>query len=110
MNNILENKNLCEAIIKYKDELDGYMYVPHDNINTIPIGAHIQYISKNNLKKKGGILKLIRDSYILEMKNYNKMKWYVYIDNYHLFYKIKTKPSLKSSLKDLVENDFSMEK
>jgi hypothetical protein len=109
INNILNDKKLCNAIIKYKDELENYIYVPEDNINSIPFGAHIQYISKISLIKKGGILKNIRDSSILEMKNFSTAKkWYVYIENCYIFYRIKSRPSLKDALKNLINNDFNL--
>jgi hypothetical protein len=108
MNDILNDKRLCTAILKYKDVLEGYTYVPEDNIDTIPINSHIQYIEKNNFKKKGGVLKLIRDSCILEIRIFDRGKCYIYISKYYIFFKKKFRSSLKNTLKDLVDNDFNL--
>lgn len=104
---ILDDKKLCYAIIKYKEQLENYFYVPIDNINSIPNGSYIQYISKKNFTKKNGIFKRIKDSYILEIYIFNYKK-YIYIQHYYIFYKNKLRSSLKSILQNLVDNDFNL--
>ena len=99
-----------EICIKYKSELINYKYCDNDNINDIPKGSHIKYISKKNLLKKNGFLKDIKDSTILELFNLNKKKWYIYTNQYYIFYKNPGGNSLKDTLKYLVDNNFSINK
>jgi hypothetical protein len=101
---------LNEICIKYKSELINYKYCEEDKINDIPRGSHIKYISKKNLLKKGGFLKNIKETTILELFNFNYRKWYIYTDKYYIFYKIPGSNSLKNTLKNLVDNNFNIEK
>jgi len=103
MNNIIN-----EICVKYKSELINYKYCDNDNINDIPNGSHIKYISKKNLLKKNGFLKNIKDSTILELFNLNKRKWYIYTNQYYIFYKNPGSNSLKDALQHLVDNNFSI--
>ena len=97
-----------EIIIKYKLELINYKYCDYDNINTIPLGSNIKYISKKNLLKKNGFLKNIKDGSILELIN-TKKKWYIYTDKYYIFYKIPCNNSLKNTLQYLLDNNFGIQ-
>jgi hypothetical protein len=100
---------LNKIYITYKTELVNYKYCDNENINDIPKGSHIIYISKNNLLKKSGFLKDIKDNTILELININKKgKWYIYIDQYYIFYKNPGTNSLKNTLKSLVDNNFTI--
>lgn len=90
----------------YKNELKNYVYVEENDILSIPLGSSIKYISKNTLMKKGGFLKEIKDSSILELINPNKKrKWYIYTDKNYIFYNTNTN-KLKDFLQTLVESDF----
>lgn len=95
---------------KFKTQLINYKYVELQNINTIPLGAYIKYISKNNLILKGGFLKNIKENEILELFLVNKRKWFIYTDQYYIFYKIPVHNKLKNSLLDLVNNNFTIVK
>ena len=113
MSNIMSNK-LDIIYNKYKKELLNYTYVEPENIINIPRGSYIKYFSKNLLNKKGGFLKDIKDISILELFIINKRKWFIYTDKYYIFYKIPIHTTLhdtlKSSLMDLIKNDFKIVK
>ena len=97
--------------LKYDSELVDYKYCEFDNIIDIPRGTHIKYISKKNLIKKSGCIKDIKDNSILELINvYRKRKWFIYTEQYYIFYKFKNSNSLKDILKHLVDNNFSVKK
>lgn len=102
-------KNINEIYEKYKSELINYKYCDNDNINDIPNGSHIKYISKKNLLKKNGFLKNIKDITILELFSI-KRKWYIYTNQYYIFYKNPGSNSLKNALQYLVDNNFSITK
>jgi hypothetical protein len=105
----MDNK-LQNIYNKYKLELIDYTYVDQENIESIPLGSYIRYISRNSLNKKSGFLKSIKDPTILELFLINKRKWFIYTDKYYIFYKIP-KPnhsSLKSSLLELISKDFKI--
>jgi len=95
---------------KFKTQLINYKYVEQENINTIPLGTYIKYISKNNLILKGGFLKNIKENEILELFLVNKKKWFIYTDKYYIFFKIPNHNKLKNSLLDLVNNNFTVVK
>jgi hypothetical protein len=104
MNNILN-----DVCIKYKSELINYKYCEYDNIINIPLGSHIKYFSTKNMVKKNGFLKDIKDISILELININKKtKWYIYTNQYYIFYKIPGGTKLKDALQYLVDNNFSI--
>ena len=97
--------------LKYESELINYKYCDSDNINDIPKGSHIKYFSKKSLLRKNGFLRNIKDNSILELININKkIKWYIYIDQNYIFYKNPNSNSLKETLKNLVNNNFSIKK
>jgi hypothetical protein len=105
MNNIIN-----QISIKYKTELINYKYCDNDYINNLQNGSHIKYFSKKNLVIKNGFLKNIKDSTILELFNLNKKKWYIYTNQYYIFYKNPGNNSLKNILKNIVDNNFSIKK
>jgi len=88
-------------------KLKDYIYVDPLLIKNIPLGSSIAYVAKKTFSKKGGFLKSIKDDTILELINsYNKSRWYVYTDQYHIFYKIPNRNKLKSALLNLINTDF----
>jgi hypothetical protein len=103
MNNIFLDK----IYIRYKNDLINYKYCDYDNINNLSIGLHIQYICKKNLLKKSGFLKDIKNNSILELTSLNKKnKWYIYINQYYIFYKVRCN-KLKNTLLYLLDNNFN---
>ena len=103
---IIMNKRINEI---YKNELINYEYVENEDILKIPLGTHIKYISKNSLIKKGGFLKEIKNSSVLELLNIQKKnKYYVYTKNNYIFYKKHDK--LRNLLQTLVDSEFKIKK
>lgn len=93
---------------KYEKELIDYNYVKSNEIINIPLGCYILYISRNSLYKKGGFLKAIKDKSILELMNVNKKhKWYIYTDQYYIFYKLSNQNKLRDTLQNLLNTNFS---
>lgn len=95
---------------KFKSELTDYIYTEQSNIINIPLGSYIKYISKKILILKSGFLKNIKDSSILELFNTNNRKWFIYTNEYYIFYKIPIHNKFKNSLLDLVNNNFQIKK
>ena len=95
---------------KYKLELTDYIYSEYVNIINIPLGTYIKYISKKTQLLKSGFLKNIKDSSILELFSIKKRKWFIYANEYYIFYKIPVHNKLKNSLLDLVNNNFIIKK
>jgi len=107
----LDNKILNDIFIKYSKELEEYTVVNTDNLEILPNGCFITYISKKNLVKKGGFLKRVLGEEIIELINiYKKRKWYVYTNNYILFYKIPDYNKFKKTLQNMVKTNFLNEK
>jgi hypothetical protein len=105
--NILLPENINYLYKTQYIKLKDYIYVDPLLIKDIPLGSSIAYVSKKKFSKKGGFLKSIKDNTILELINsYNKSRWYVYTDQYHIFYKIPNRNKLKSALLNLINNDF----
>lgn len=98
----------------HKDiELEGYEYIKEENIINIPIGSRIYYFSKNDflknrIFKKTGILVNIQNPEILKLRGGFNSKWYIYTNQYYIFYKkkIHKKNAFKEILTKLVEEDF----
>lgn len=102
----MNNDKINEIYKIYKNELKNYKFVEGNDILNIPLGSCIKYISKNNLTKKGGFLKEIRDSSILELINPSrKSKWFIYSDKNYIFYN-KSASKLKDYLQTLIDSDF----
>lgn len=100
--------NLEIILDKFKIELSNYNYISSENINNIPIGSHLKYISKKSFIIKKGILKDIKNNIIIELTNRPRnIKWYIYTDKYFIFNKIDNSNNFKNILKELVDNDFS---
>jgi hypothetical protein len=95
---------------KFKSKLTDYIYTEECNIINIPLGSYIKYISKKLLILKSGFLKNIKDSSILELFNTYNRKWFIYTNEYYIFYKIPINNKFKSSLLDLVNSNFQIKK
>ena len=105
LNKIIEN-----IFLIYKDKLKNYEYIDSKNIENIPLNTHIIYISKkNNYYKKGGFLKSIKDNEILHLFVSNK-NWFIFINKFYFFYKLKKETLFKMSLQKLVDNNFDIKK
>jgi len=96
-----------ELFIKYKNELVGYIYCDINNINDIPIGNDIKYISKNTFIKKNGYLKEINGSSILKLTNKFKKEWYIYTNKYYIFHKKISNNKFKNILQNLIDSNFN---
>lgn len=101
MSNIIE-----ELFIKYNDELNGYSYCEYNDINNIPIGNNIKYISKNTFIKKNGYLKEINDLSLLKLKNKFNKEWYIYTNKYYIFHKKISNNKFKNMLQNLIDSNF----
>lgn len=100
------NENFFIIKKNYKNELENYTDL--NNLDDLGIGCHIKYFSKKNLKKKSGFLKSVKENSILELYLPPNKKWFIYIKDYYIFYKIIEKNSFKTMLKNLIENDFNL--
>jgi hypothetical protein len=106
------DNNVNNILLRYNTELIDYKYCDKDDIINIPLGSNIIYFSKKNLLKKNGLLKNIKDNTILELKT-KKYKWYIYVNEYYIFYKISNNNNnnkLRDVLKCLVNNNFVIKK
>jgi hypothetical protein len=116
---IVENKEQLSntEIIKkikniYKDELSNYKYIEPSNYNNIITGTYICYV-KNNLEKKHGFLKSIKnadsiDNVIFELINNRKNRtWYIYTKDVYVFIKEKNKDKFRDLLQSFLDSDFS---
>jgi hypothetical protein len=102
------NNNL-NFILNRNEELKNYKYIENiEDLENIPGGTYIKYISKNSIfKKKGGFFKNVKDKSIIELyNNYIKKKWYIYADKYYLFYRISQKEKLKILFQEMIDSNF----
>ena len=78
------------AQAKISESLEGYTYIPIEQIDTIPLGSHVKFIDRNENIKSGGFLIKISiksdrtKSYIILKSN---LMYKLYIYYYWLFYK-----------------------
>lgn len=101
----MDEETIRNILLKYKDELDNYIYVPEDKLHEIPLKSRIKYISKGSLVPKNGMLRRVDENIILELYM-GKRKWYIYQNKYYIFYK-KQGSKLKLLLQKMVNNDFN---
>lgn len=116
LDNILKTMNfnvndyIDELRTKYKEKLNGYIYIPTDKFNSMEIGGYVKYVDSKGNIKNGGILidfantnihknvnKYIFPDYVPDPIEYDKIKlllkgrnnkmWHVSISNKYIFYK-----------------------
>jgi hypothetical protein len=98
------NPFIKEYYDKYKDKLDGYTYITHENLYIMKPGGLIKFINLNGELKGGGILlQLLNTSKYTTLKFLMKIspeKIYSlsYSKNY-IFYSPQVKDRLKKQLK-----------
>jgi hypothetical protein len=100
---ILSNDN-------FKTKLKDYILVHNNNLDIIPKGSHIKYITLNEeLKSAGTLLDIINDkrkSYLLIM---GTNPWKLYLKNNFIFYKEKNNNiSFKKYLKMIANNEIDI--
>jgi hypothetical protein len=100
---ILSNDN-------FKTKLKDYILVHNNNLDIIPRGSHIKYITLNEeLKTAGTLLDIInnkRKSYLLIM---GTNPWKLYLKNNFIFYKEKNNNiSFKKYLKMIANNEIDI--
>jgi hypothetical protein len=93
-----------------KTKLKDYILVHNNNLDVIPRGAHIKYITLNEeLKSAGTLLDIINDkrkSYLLIM---GTNPWKLYLKNNFIFYKEKNKTiSFKQYMKMIANNEIDI--
>jgi len=100
-------ESLNDIFIKYKDELEGYTYITQNDIKNLSNGCYVVYISKKNMRKKGGLLKQIIDPTIIELfDTYKNRRWYIYTNQHFIFYKNIVRNKMKDMLLKMINNDF----
>jgi len=100
---ILSNDN-------FKTKLKDYILVHNNNLDIIPKGSHIKYITLNEeLKSAGTLLDIINDkrkSYLLIM---GTNPWKLYLKNNFIFYKEKNNNiSFRKYLKMIANNEIDI--
>ena len=93
-----------------KTKLKDYILVRNNNLDVIPRGAHIKYITLNEeLKSAGTLLDIINDkrkSYLLIM---GTNPWKLYLKNNFIFYKEKNNiMSFKKYMKMIANNEIDI--
>jgi hypothetical protein len=94
----------------FKTKLKDYILVHNNNLDIIPRGAHIKYITLNEeIKTAGTLLDIINDkrkSYLLIM---GTSPWKLYLKNNFIFYKEKNnKMSFKQYMKMIANNEIDI--
>jgi hypothetical protein len=106
------NEIIDEILSKdyFKTKLKDYILVHNNNLDVIPRGSHIKYITLNEeLKSAGTLLDIINDkrkSYLLIM---GTNPWKLYLKNNFIFYKEKNKTiSFKQYMKMIANNEIDI--
>ena len=106
------NEIIDEILSKdhFKTKLKDYTLVHNNNLDIIPRGSHIKYITLNEeLKSAGTLLDIINDkrkSYLLIM---GTNPWKLYLKNNFIFYKEKNnKMSFKKYMKMIANNEIDI--
>jgi hypothetical protein len=106
------NQIIDEILSKdhFKTKLKDYILVHNNNLDIIPRGSHIKYITLNEeLKTAGTLLDIINDkrkSYLLIM---GTNPWKLYLKNNFIFYKEKNnKMSFKKYMKMIANNEIDI--
>jgi len=94
----------------FKTKLKDYILVHNNNLDIIPRGSHIQYITLNEeIKIAGTLIDTINDkrkSYLLIM---GKNPWKLYLKNNFIFYKVKNeKISFKKYMKMIANSEIDI--
>lgn len=105
-NEIIENILSQEH---FKTKLKNYHIITYDNLDNIPKGSHIKYITLNEeLKTAGTLLDIVKNknSYLLIMCN---NPWKLYLKTNFIFYKEKnTKISFRKYMKMIANNQIDI--
>jgi hypothetical protein len=106
------NEIIDEILSKdyFKTKLKDYILIHNNNLDEIPRGSHIKYITLNEeLKSAGTLLDIINDkrkSYLLIM---GTNPWKLYLKNNFIFYKEKNKKiSFKQYMKMIANNEIDI--
>jgi hypothetical protein len=94
----------------FKTKLKDYILIHNNNIDIVPKGSHIKYITLNEeIKTAGTLLEIInnkRNSYLLIM---GLNPWKLYLKNNFIFYKEKNnKLSFKKYMKMIANNEIDI--
>jgi hypothetical protein len=93
-----------------KTKLKDYILVHNNNLDIIPRGSHIKYITLNEeVKNAGTLIDIINNrmkSYLLIM---GSNPWKLYLKNNFIFYKVKNeKISFKKYMKMIANNEIDI--
>jgi len=106
---------LEEHYKKYKDKLENYTYINHDNLHLLKLGGKIKYIDLNGNLKYGGILiKIVGEDMYTRLKfilkNLDNYVSVSYSNNYIFFEpKPKKEKQIRSVFTELL-NEFTKKK